>query len=636
MKISRCLICLSSAILFGNLAVAQEETQSLPEVVVTAHRTPSTQAAAGSVISVITSEDLSRKQIRFLADVFREVPGVALSRTGPVGAQTQVRIRGAEANHTLVLIDGVEVNDPSGASEFDFNTLLAEDIDRVELLRGPQSALYGSDAIGGVINIITKRATRSVTAEGFAEAGSLRTGTVAVKTRGSEGALNYSIGFSQFSTEGVSFAPKRQGNTEQDGFDTTVLNAKLGVKPSEKVNLELVTRYVESKLEFDELGDVNGLSLPVDTESETDAEALSLGVKAVFQTFDGNWEHIFGAGLSQIDRENTGGFASTFSGEKQKIYYQTNLFFETSIITDASHVFSLLAENEVDTQDVFGGGIQSDVDSESNGIVAEYRLDLFKQLFFSASFRHDENDLFKDANTARFTGAYVHKATGTRFHGSYGEGIKNPTLFELFGFAPGFTPNPNLQPEKSYGWDAGVEQSIFGGKASLSGTYYSNRIKNLIQGAGATAVNLGGKNRIEGLEFELDAHLLQDLQLNAQYTLTNAEDVNGIQLIRRPKHTASLGAEYTCMDGRMLLGAQASYHGRQDDTAFQAVAPFGSQTVQLDDYILGNVLIKYQLTDTVSLSGRVQNIFDEDYENVFGTGNPGFEAFVGIQVRFGG
>jgi len=636
MRLSGVLLCAGLIFVSESASFAQNYPQVMPEVVVTANRTPTSRIASGSSISVVTSEEFSRKQTSFVADVFRDVPGISLSRTGPVGAQTQVRMRGTEANHTLVLIDGVEVNDPSGASEFDFNTLLANDIERVELLRGPQSSLYGSDAIGGVINIITKSGDGGFKASASAEGGSFGTGKAAVSVRGSEGIVNYSFGLSEFSTEGVSFAPERQGNTEQDGFDVTAFNTKIGVKLTENLDFEIVGRYVDSQQEFDELGNVGGLSLPVDSQSETKSEAFSLGLKSVLQTFEGQWEHILGVGISEIDRENFGGFASTFKGDKRRVYYQSNVFVETSALAEASHVFTFLVDNEIDAQDVFGGGIQSDVDSETTGFVGEYKLEIFDQIFLSASIRHDENDLFKNTNTVRTTGAYVVKDTGTRLHTSYGEGVKNPTLFELFGFAPGFTPNPNLKSEKSYGWDVGVEQEFMNGQASFAATYFENNIKNLIQGAGATAVNLNGKNKIEGAEFEVSIRPATDLTFSGQYTYTRTEDANGIELIRRPKHVASLRSTLTRFNGDLEVNFGGTYYGKQNDTAFQAVLPFGSQTVTLDSYILADANIKYKLTDSVSIFGRLQNILNERYENVFGTANPGFGAFMGLQVQLGG
>ena len=634
---------LSGFLLFAGLifvsesaSFAQNYPQIMPEVVVTANRTPTSRIASGSSISVVTSEEFSRKQTSFVADVFRDVPGISLSRTGPVGAQTQVRMRGTEANHTLVLIDGVEVNDPSGASEFDFNTLLVDDIERVEILRGPQSSLYGSDAIGGVINIITKSGDGAIKAAASAEGGSFGTGKAAVSVRGSEGIVNYSFGLSEFTTEGVSFAPERQGNTEQDGFDVTAFNTKIGIQLTENLDFEIVGRYVDSQQEFDELGNVGGLSLPVDSQSETESEAFSLGLKSVLQSFEGQWEHILGVGISEIDRENFGGFASTFKGDKRRVYYQSNVFVETSALAEASHVFTFLVDNEIDAQDVLGGGIQSDVDSETTGFVGEYKLEIFDQIFLSASIRHDENDLFKNTNTVRTTGAYVVKDTGTRLHTSYGEGVKNPTLFELFGFAPGFTPNPNLKSEKSYGWDVGVEQEFMNGQATFAATYFENTINNLIQGAGATAVNLNGKNKIEGAEFEVSIRPATDLSFSGQYTYTGTEDANGIELIRRPKHVASLRSTLTRFNGDLEVNFGGTYYGKQNDTAFQAVLPFGSQTVTLDSYILADANIKYKLTDNVSIFGRLQNILNVRYENVFGTANPGFGAFMGLQVQLGG
>jgi len=615
---------------------AEDDIQTLPTVVVTASLTPLPADHAGSAVTVVTAEDIARKQHRFAADVLREVPGVALSRSGPTGSKVQVRMRGAEANHTLVYIDGIEVNDPSGGSEFNFADLMAADIERIEVLRGAQSALFGSDAIGGVINIVTKRGRGPAVVSVSVEGGSFRTGRGSASLRAGGSDFDVSLGVSGLTTAGVSAAPEDQGARENDGYVNRTVNGRVGFRPLDMLEFEFTGRYVNSTLEFDEAnGVLNGVSVLIDTDSELDSEEFAAGGRATLSLFDGQWEHIFAATALDSERVTTGGFDSVVEGQKTRATYQTNLYLESDVAAPASHVFSFLAEREYEeqlTRNAFTNGL---ADVTNYGLAGEYRLGLFDRLFLSAGLRQDFNDSFEDATTARLTAAYLHRETDTRLHASYGEGVKNPTLIELFGFGLNFVPNGDLEPERSKGFDVGVEQRFLDGAASIDVTYFANRIDNLIQGAGNTVINAAGTSKIQGIEVSARLRPTENIVLAGQYTFTDAEDANGDRLIRRPRHIASLNAAYTFLDGRAAVDLGLDYHGEQDDLAFEAVAPFGTRRVELDDYVLATLAASYAVTDSVEIFGRIENLLDEDYQDVLGFDTPGIGAFVGVRARFG-
>ncbi|MGZ0188055.1 MAG: TonB-dependent receptor [Alphaproteobacteria bacterium] len=287
--------------LFGGLAAIAtampalaQEVKELPEMVVSASRVPVPADSVGSAVTVIEREDIQRKQVRLLSDILREVPGVALSRGGPVGSLTQVRIRGAEANQTLVLIDGVEVNDPSGASEFDLSTILADDVQRIEVLRGPQSALYGSDAIGGVINIITIKGEGGTSIRARVEGGSFNTLNATAGVSGADGAVDYALGVSGFRTAGVSAAPKSQGNTERDGYENLTASAKLGWQANEILEFELFGRVMDSEIESDPQPAVAGVIRVVDGDVLTTSDQFIGRAQAGLTLFDGAWERRHG------------------------------------------------------------------------------------------------------------------------------------------------------------------------------------------------------------------------------------------------------------------------------------------------------------------------------------------------------
>ncbi len=619
-------------------AAAQESIQRLPDVVVSASRVPVLSREVGSAVTVITAEEIERKQVRIVSDILREVPGIAVSRSGTVGTKTQLRIRGAEANQTLVIIDGVEVNDPSGDSEFDFGNLLASDIERIEVLRGPQSALYGSDAIGGVINIITKKGRGPVTGVLTLDGGSFRTGQASASLRGGGDQYHFSLGATGFRTDGVSIARESEGNTESDGHRNQTYNVKLGVIPLENLEIDLIGRYVNATVETDPQPAVAGVITTVDGDEETDTTQRTGRAQMKYTVFDGTWEHILGAAINEEKRDSFTNGAVTFEadGEKARIDYQTNVFFKTPSLAHASHTLTFLAERENEaqvTRSAFGG---SDLDITNYGYVGEYRVGLWDRLFLSGSARRDDNEIFDDATTFRTTAAYLHRDTGTRLHGSYGTGVKNPTLFELFGFGPDFVPNPDLKPEESKGWDIGIEQTFLDDRAIIDVTYFNNRITDLIQGAGNTAINLEGTTRIEGVEFVANVELFDGLRFTGQYTYTSGQDATGTTLVRRAKHLASANFSYRLFDDRATIDLGIDYNGRQRDTEFSNF--FGTRRiVTLDDFVLVNLAGSYELFQGIVVIGRIENLLDQEYEEVLGFSTPGIGVFIGVRAthRFG-
>ncbi len=618
-------------------ASAADEPVRLAPVVVSASATPVEAREVGSAVTVITADQIERQQTRSLADALRKVPGIALSRSGPTGSQTQVRIRGAESNHTLVLIDGVELNDPSGASEFDFGNMLASDVDRVEILRGPQSALYGSEAIGGVINIITKRGKGPISGTLSAEGGSFETARLYGNAQGGGEWYNFSVGGTFFRTNGVSVAPEDEGNSERDGNENKTLNVKFGLTPLDNLEIDLFGRLVESTIETDPQPFVAGVIGTVDGNEETEALQRTGRVRVKYSLFDGMWEHIASAAYNtdQADSLTNGAVNFSSKGEKTRLDYQSNLFLETPEFADASHTLTVLVEREIDAQttaSAFGG---SDLEITNYGVVGEYRVSLFDRLFLSGSVRHDFNEIFANETTYRATAAYLLAETGTRFHASFGTGVKNPTLFELFGFGPNFRPNPDLQPEKSRGWDIGVEQSLWDDRIVVDLTYFNNRITDLIDGAGQFAINLPGVTKTQGIEVSLNAEVLDGLTLAGQYTYTLAEDPDGTRLVRRPRHTGSINAGYKFLDGKATVDLGVGYNGDQQD--FQFSNFFASRTmVTLDSYVKADVTASYKATDRVEIFGRIENALDQDYQDVFGFSNPGIGAYAGVKIKLGG
>ncbi|HEX9810406.1 MAG TPA: TonB-dependent receptor, partial [Alphaproteobacteria bacterium] len=624
----------------GGGAGAQDGTATPgPEIVVSASRVPLPTHESGSAVTVLTGEQLEARGIRIVSDVLRDVPGLAVSRTGSVGGFTQVRIRGAEGNHTLVLIDGIEVNNPAGGSEFDFAHLLAAEIARIEVLRGPQSALYGSDAIGGVINIVTKRPGRGWSATGRGEAGSFSTwdglGHVGY------GGERFYVGatFDRFATGGISEADRDNGNFEEDSYDNATTHLKAGLRPMRNLEIEAVAMHIDSERDTDD-------SAVIVNAVDGDGSSATLQryglARAKWTLMGGAWEHILRAAYTEDGTEFFDGSGTkTFEnqGRKTKFDYQTNVFFATPGIADAEHTFTLAAEREEDEQftesDFFG---PNTVSIENDGYVGEYRVALWNRLFLSAGLRFDDNDeLFSDEVTWRGTAAYLHEPWRTRFHASIGRGVKNPTLFELFGATPTFTGNPDLEPEESIGFDVGTEHSMLGGRLVADVTYFHNRFENFIDGIGETATNLPGITRAHGIEVTVAYEPIPSLRIDGAYTFTDTEDAEGNRLIRRARHIASLNAAYGFdLDRRpATVNLGIRYNGDQTDRVFDSFFPVVERGVKLEGYALVNLALSWRIAPNLEVFARGENLLDQNYQDVFGFGTPGFAAYGGLRVRFG-
>lgn len=618
-----------SAILGAAPERPSAQVQMLPEVVVTASRIPVPSAAVGSAATVIDGDDIDAKQDRTVGEALREVPGVAVSRSGGDGAYTQVRIRGAEANQTLVLIDGIEVGDPANGSEFDFGDLLAGGIERVEVLRGPQSALWGSDAIGGVVNVVTRRGHGAPEISVETEAGSFGTARGAASFRAGGDRYHAAVHAAGVRTDGISAASEKRGNRERDGHRNRTVHVRAGLSPTPNASFDLVGRWTDSELESD--GFVFGVGL-VDTDARTSAVRRYYRGSVTLSTLDGRWTHEAGAGLADSRRKyfEDGATSSVFEGEKRKFDYQTNLRFGAG---GAEHALTLAAERE--EENVVSASAFSDIDRDVShtGYAAEYRLDLLDSIHLSVAGRRDDAALFDDAGTYRVTVSYEHRPSGTRLHASRGEGVKNPTIFELFGFAPGFRGNPGLSPETAVGWDAGIEQSLPGGEAILDVTYFETDVTNLIQGFGDTAVNLPGASRTYGVEFAGTWRVAADLTLSGAYTWSVGRDAAGAELVRRPEHAASLNADYTFEIGNRpgRVNAGVDFNGERTDKDFQS---FPAATVRLGSFTLLKVVAGWRIRPGVEIYARGENLLDSEYEEVLGYGAPGRAIHGGVRATF--
>lgn len=626
--------------------VSDDDATLLPRLLVTGGLTPVEQEKSGRAFTVITGEQLERNQTRYVADALRQVPGVHVSRAGGIGGLTQVRLRGAEGNHVLVLIDGVEVSEVSGG-EFDFGNLPVGDIDRIEVLRGPQSAFWGSNATAGVINIITKRGPR----DGFeidarSEVGTDGTFLGGVSVRGGNDRMDGAVSIDYRRTEGFNIS---DFGDEKDGDENLTVTGRFTFDVTENLVIDGSGRLMDRRSEFDS-ADFAFPATPtqgliIDTDNEITRLEFSGTVGATWTSLDGSWIHEARFAGNAGERENLAAGVRTSGnrGDRVKASWQSTYMFETPALADAIHTITGGYEWEQERyraiEPVFDPSQLETQRRSTQSLVAEYRGEFADQFYLNGAVRHDFNDAFADATTFSAAAAWAIPGTGTRLHASVGTGVTNPTFFEQFGFTPArFAGNPNLKPEESFGWDLGVEQTFFDGVLVVDVTYFNQDLRNEITTEFpaptfiATPVNLDGTSKRQGIEVSAAAELFDGFTTTATYTYTDSTEPDGDREVRRPMHSASLNAAYTFLDERARVFGELIYNGEMEDLEFINATP--QTRVVLDDYVVVNIGGSFEISERFEAYGRIENLFDADYEEIFGYNSQGRTTFVGIKGRF--
>jgi len=571
-----------------------------------------------SATSAITETEIAARGQQYISDLLRSLPGIAVNTSGPGGGLTQIRVRGSEANHVLVLIDGVEVANPS-SGEFDFSGLRAEDVVRIETLRGEQSALYGSDAIGGVINIITRAGSTQEGWRASVEAGSRETIEGQISAVIPLGNAAFSINGNAFNTDGYDISGL---GGEDDGSQSRSLN--LGLNNVELRGLTLSAKFGTSKLdtEFDEDSDFDGRLN--DSNSETTVKTETARVDARFNL--AGIENLITAHMVDTDTDTRAGFSTRSKGARHGINWAAEKEFGDSS-------FTALAEAEHESYSIVPNFTEADAepDNWTYALAGDYRYNA-GPISMTASARYDINDLFKDAATWRVGGGYAFEGFGGRIRASIGAGVKNPSLIELFGFFPAsrFTGNRDLQPEESLGFSVGYEQEL--GDLNVSVDYFRSELKDEITTVfnpdfTSTVINLDTDSTREGVELEARWDLSDRLNARGSATFLDSEQ-NGIEEIRRPEFLASATVTYRPIDA-LSLTASLDHNGSQLDTDFGTF-----QNVTLDAFTLIGLNAAYDMDDYFTLTLRGENLLDEDYQEVFGYTSPGRAVYAGLKANF--
>lgn len=598
--------------------------EKLPAIIVSASRIEQSPDKIGSSVTLITAEEIKKSGKHFVSDILEtEVSGLSVSKNGGVGASTSIFIRGASSDYTKVYVDGILMNDPtSTGGGFDFGTLPTDNIEQIEILKGSQSVLYGSDAMGGVINITTKqgRAGKTNLNVGL-EGGSFDTHKQTAHVNGANktGTVRYSLAASNFYTQGFS----RAYHTAEDDFTRQqAVNGNLAFDVNDNVTLGVVGGYSNLRLNYDFASfDANLLG----TEEKKYGKVF-----ADIMTFDNRMKHQFASTVTDIHRDSAG---FIYDGQSEDYHYQNNLSVrENDILTTGA---------EAKFSSGQGNGLGGDYEDEIYSGFANYVMDL-GDLTLTAGTRYDDHSEFDGQWTYRFTSAYNIQATDTIIRASHGTGFKTPSLYQSNVDNFFTAPQVGLKAERSKSFDLGITQKITD-KAEVSVTGFYNKFDNMIDYArldepscmalgraylSRDFFNCGQYQNInrattKGIETTFKFQPMDILNIGANYTYMLGEDeTTGTALLKRPKHVTSLVADINVTD-KVILGATSHYISRQND--------FGG--TEIKPYHVLDLRASYYWTDHASLYIKGENVLDNDYQPVYGYAGAGAAVYMGISLK---
>jgi len=611
---------------------ADTEASANENVVVSATRLATPASEVASSVTVITAADIEARQERTLPDALETVPGLFVEQSGGLGGQTSIFMRGANSNQTKVLLDGIDIADPSTPNNAaDIGKLLTGDIARVEVLRGPQSGLYGSDAIGGVINIITKSGEGPLKLTAQAEGGSFDTFNQRASVSGSEGGFHYALTVDHVHAGDTPVTPPAlllPGEKRRDDFyDGVQASTKLGYDIADNFDIGFVGHYGSSlgKITGDAFNPVTFVGFPSPTQTRIATLQYDSRATAHLVLWNGRLDQTVGFGLtdaisSSADPNN--GY-SLSKGQRTKFDYQGNVgLMQGETLVLGAEIYRDSSRPGIS----FGFPSGPATGITTNAGYGELDSDLGNGLHDDASIRYDDNSRFGNKVTYHIAPAWLIEPTGTKLKASFGTGFNAPALQQLFG---GFGANPLLKPETSTGYDAGFEQSLWG-DVSGGATWFHNDIKNLIVNGPAPAFLFGniGRARTQGVETFIAWKATDTLSLRADYTYTDAIDASTkLQLARRPRNRVSLTGDWQALPD-LTLDATLLVTGPQADIGRES-----GLTEKIGGYAVLNLAASYKLTDTWSLFGRVENATDSNYQSPDGFLRPGIGATGGIKVN---
>jgi len=640
-------MALALAFLFSPLFSQEnsEKKKQIPplqhKIVVTATRIETPAQEIASSVTVISGEELEQMKKTTVLEALEEILGLTIIQNGPAGGAASTFIRGANSEHTLFLMDGVELNDPiSPARSFDLAHFLLDSIERIEILRGPQSTLYGSDALSGVVNIITKKGQGDPKLSLSSAGGSYGTFINTAGLNGSTEKIHYSFGVNYFQSSGFSSASSEyEGNVEKDGYRNLSLSGRFGYRLNNNLEFDFILRTVKTRIDVDNFGGDYG----DDPNNVQKNNAFFLKGELRTLLMGNRWEQKLGFSLVNNDRTYENPTDSTHPNDSEegffkstlfKIDWQNNFFLhETNTLTCGIDHQQERGESEYYSDGIWGpySSIFPLQHAHTTGFYIQDKIKLGSKFFSTAGIRLDNHTQFGTSTTFRLAPAYLIKATQTKLKATLGTAFKSPSLYQLYAPATFMGPigNESLKPERSTGWDIGIEQYFLEGQILVSATYFRNDYTNLIQFDSLQGYTNVGDAESKGIELFTQVHSRSGLILNVSYTRAEARDLDANNyLLRRSKDKFSASILYPFLKkGNIRLSL--IHIGKREDLDFST---WPAIRVTLPDYTLLNSVISCDLTRQIQIFLRIDNLLNEKYEMIKGYGTPGRSAYLGLNI----
>ena len=596
-------------------AEAEEETAPpstlSEEIFVTATRVEASRETLGSSTTAIESAEIEATRRTALLEVLRNVPGLEITQSGGPGTVASAFLRGASPGQTLILVDGVRANSVTSGGT-DLSGFRVDNVERIEIVRGPQSTLYGSEAIGGVINIITRRGEPGHRIGLDLQAGDNGFWSGSPFASGGSGRWDYSLAAAYEQTDGISGASERAGNTEDDAYENLAAAGRLGLAVLGDGRVDLNVRAFQSSIELD--GFEFGVG-PVDDLNYVQDRDVLFATLGIDKPVTRRWNQSLRLSLHEDD----------FTGEDPDTVFNNFDIDNRAHEIDAQSDF-LLTDSQTLT---FGfayeereGKSAADFDEQIDisSFYLQHQWSWNDRVFLTGGVRNDDHSRFGSETTYRLTAA-VFAGAATRLHGSYGTGFRAPSLNELF--FPNFG-NPVLRPETSRGFDLGVEQKLFGNRATIDVTWFDNHFEDLIGFDFATFLaNNIAEAETRGVEVLVDVDPSPRFDITASYTHTDSENLTtGRQLPRRPKNRGSL-----------LLACRPTEAWTGTVSLVVVEDRIDSDAAPLDDYERVDLSLSYRVKEWLTPYVRMENLLDEDYEEIRGFTSPGITPVLGLNMR---
>ncbi|QCO58056.1 TonB-dependent receptor (plasmid) [Pseudorhodobacter turbinis] len=611
----------TAAATFSITPTFAQEVFDLDEIIISGGLSPIGAAQYGHAASVVTAQDIEDRGITTVRDALRSLPGVSVN--GSSASLTGLRIRGGEANHTLVLIDGILASGADGG--YSLSGLETANIERIEVLRGPQSAFYGASASTGVVNIITRKAEMGQTASASLEVGAGTTASVFLGHRTERGAISLAISSSDDRGYDVS---GDGGEKDSVRRDTAILSGD--IMATEDLKLGFTIRRSKEDYDYDDTSwtPTDAASYIVDNPSNySTRDETTASLFAEYSMLDGRLEQRFALETTRFDQSYNGGAPSknTANAAKYRLSYGID-----GTVKDANQLLNLLLEKEEKSS-----SSNPDYNPKATSVALEYRGSFDNGLNVQLGARHDQNSQYKDTTTWNVGLSYLLPQSGVRLHASAGTGVVDPSYFQLFASSFGYSGNPDLTPERNRSFDLGATFPIFADRGSIDVTYFNetltDKITDISTGPGTFGfINQGGKAKRQGIEVTGNMQATDVLALRLGYTYIDAKNPDGATETRRPRNELTLGATYETFGGRGAVSADLRHVSGNYD-----LQGWGARSVEkLPDFTTLDVAAHYDLSDRVTLTGRVSNLFDKDTSDSWGYANRGRAVYVGLNAKF--